>query len=159
MRKPLFLQWNYFPPDPVDSPLLNFFLNTLSGPAAGQARAQRAEQGGGARYIPYPNQGVAPQPGLRIQIQSGPWIRIRIRNLNLDPDSEGQKLPTKVKKNWEIPCYEVLDVLFWELKALFCNLTKGRTSWPGTRTESRAGRRGQVHEGSTVNQGVAPTAL
>jgi hypothetical protein len=42
----------FFPPDPVDSPLLNFFLNALGGQGgpAGQARAQRAEQGGGARY-------------------------------------------------------------------------------------------------------------
>ncbi len=60
-----FLQWNYyfFSPDPVDSPLLNFFLNALGGQGgpAGQARAQRAEQGGGARYMKDLSQGEAPQ--------------------------------------------------------------------------------------------------
>jgi hypothetical protein len=43
-------------------------------------------------------------------IQSGQWIRIRI--LNPDPVSGGQKLLTKVEKNVEISCFEVLDVLF-----------------------------------------------
>ncbi len=38
--------------------------------------------------------------GLRIRIQSGQWIRIRIRIWNPDPDPGGQKLPTKVEKNW-----------------------------------------------------------
>ncbi len=36
---------------------------------------------------------------------------------NLAPDPGGQKWPTKVEKNWEISCFEVLDILFWELKA------------------------------------------
>ncbi len=36
---------------------------------------------------------------------------------SLDPDPEGQKWPTKVGKILEISCFEVLDVLFWELKA------------------------------------------
>ncbi len=54
----------FSPPDPVDSPLLNFFLNALSGPAAGQARAHRAEQGGGARYMKDQNQGVAPHSSV-----------------------------------------------------------------------------------------------
>ncbi len=46
----------FLPPDPVDSPLLNFFLNALGGQGgpAGQARAQRAEQDGGARYRKMP---------------------------------------------------------------------------------------------------------
>ncbi len=35
---------------------------------------------------------------LWIRIQSGLWIRIRIRNP--DPDPRGQKWPTKVEKNW-----------------------------------------------------------
>jgi hypothetical protein len=33
-----------------------------------------------------------------------------------DPDPGGKKLPTKVEKNQEISCFEVLDVLFGELK-------------------------------------------
>jgi hypothetical protein len=44
-----------------------------------------------------------------IRIQLGQWIRIR------NPDPGGQKWPTKVEK--KISCFEVLDVLFWELKA------------------------------------------
>jgi hypothetical protein len=43
-----------------------------------------------------------------IRIQSGQWIRIR----NQDPDPGGQKLPTKVKKNYRNFIREVLDVLF-----------------------------------------------
>ncbi len=43
-----------------------------------------------------------------IRIQSGQWIRIRIR----DPDPGRQKLPAKVEK---ISFFEVLDVLFWLL--------------------------------------------
>jgi hypothetical protein len=54
-----------------------------------------------------------------IRIQSGQWIRICIRN----PDPGGQKWPTEVEKIKEISCFEVLDVLFWELKATyFCSL-------------------------------------
>jgi hypothetical protein len=45
-----------------------------------------------------------------IRIQSGQWIRIRIRNP--DPDPGGQKLPTKVEKNSKSSCFEVLDGLF-----------------------------------------------
>ncbi len=48
--------------------------------------------------------------GLRIRIQSGQWIRIP------DPDPDGQKYPQKVKK-FNSLCFEVLDGLFWELKA------------------------------------------
>jgi hypothetical protein len=41
---------------------------------------------------------ISQKPGfrIRIQIHSGRWIRIRIRNP--DPDLRGQKLPTKVEK-------------------------------------------------------------
>jgi hypothetical protein len=40
-----------------------------------------------------------------------------IRSVDPDPDSEsgspgGQKLPTKVEKNLQISCFEVLDGLF-----------------------------------------------
>jgi hypothetical protein len=35
-----------------------------------------------------------------------------IRSVDPDPDSVGQKWPTKVEKNYEISCFEVLDVLF-----------------------------------------------
>jgi hypothetical protein len=46
-----------------------------------------------------------------IRIQSGQWIRIHIRNP--DPDPGGQKLPTKKeRKNYEISCFVMLDVLF-----------------------------------------------
>jgi hypothetical protein len=45
-----------------------------------------------------------------IRIQSGQWIRKRIRNP--DPDPGGQKLTTRVETNLEISCFEVLDVLF-----------------------------------------------
>jgi hypothetical protein len=46
-----------------------------------------------------------------IRIQSGQWIRI------MDPDPGGQKWPTKVEKKFKRSCFEVLDGLFWELKA------------------------------------------
>ncbi len=67
-----------------------------------------------------------------IQIQSGHWIRmrihirIRIHIRNPYPDPGGQKWPTKrckSRKNLEISWFEVLDVLFWELKASFVNRT------------------------------------
>ncbi len=35
----------------------------------------------------------------------------------LDPDPGGQKWPKKIKKRTEFSSFEVLDVLFWELKA------------------------------------------
>jgi hypothetical protein len=40
---------------------------------------------------------VDPDPD-RIRIQWGPWIRIGIRIRNTDPDTGGQKLPTKIEK-------------------------------------------------------------
>jgi hypothetical protein len=49
------------------------------------------------------------------RILSGQLIRIRIRNQ--DPNPGGQKLPTKLGKNYDILCFEVLDVLFLALKA------------------------------------------
>ncbi len=62
-------------------------------------------------------------PGLRIRIririQSGQWIRP-------DPDPGGKKLPTKVENCSKSSCFEVLDGLFWELKAL---LSLGRSLW------------------------------
>ncbi len=48
-----------------------------------------------------------------IRIQSGQWIRIR----NRDPDPGGQKWPTKVEKIGKSSCFDVLDGIFWELKA------------------------------------------
>ncbi len=48
--------------------------------------------------------------GLRIRIQSGQWIRIRIRI------QDGKNDPQK-KKNLKNSCFKVLDGLFWELKA------------------------------------------
>ena len=45
-----------------------------------------------------------------VRIQLGQWIRICIRNPDLDP--EGQKWHAKVLKNQESSCFEVLDVLF-----------------------------------------------
>ncbi len=44
-------------------------------------------------------------------------IRIRIRIQNADPEPGGQKLPTKIENSKGFPCFEVLDVLFWGLKA------------------------------------------
>ncbi len=58
--------------------------------------------------------GLDPDPDW-IRIQSGQWIRIRIRNP--DPDPGGQKWPTKVEIFLKSSCIEVLDGLFWELKA------------------------------------------
>ncbi len=43
-----------------------------------------------------------------IRIQSGQWIRIRIRN----PYPGGQKLPTKVENFFKSSSFEVLDGLF-----------------------------------------------
>jgi hypothetical protein len=50
-----------------------------------------------------------------IRIQSGQWIRIRIRN----PVQEGKNDPQKKKKLLENSCLEVLDVLYLEQKASF----------------------------------------
>ncbi len=50
---------------------------------------------------------------FRIRVLSGQCIRIR----NPDPDPGGQKWPTKIGKNLESSCLEVLDVLFWGLKS------------------------------------------
>ncbi len=70
------------------------------------------------------------QPGLRIRIpigsgfnrvsgsRSGSVFGIRIRN----PDPGGGNDPQKYKK-LRISCFEVLDVLFWELKASFVTWT------------------------------------
>jgi hypothetical protein len=35
---------------------------------------------------------------IRIRIQWGPWIRLRNRIHDLDPDPGGQKLPTNIEK-------------------------------------------------------------
>jgi hypothetical protein len=56
-----------------------------------------------------------------IRIQSGQWIRIRIRYP--DPDPGGQKWPTKSRKIFNNSWFEVLDGLFWELKAPSVTLT------------------------------------
>ncbi len=45
-----------------------------------------------------------------IRINLSCWIRIRIQIA--DPDSGGQKCPTKIEKSTEFSCFEVLDVLF-----------------------------------------------
>jgi hypothetical protein len=45
------------------------------------------------------------------------WIRIRIDFGQLDPDPGGKKWPKKIEKSEEISRFEVLDVLFWGLKA------------------------------------------
>ncbi len=52
-----------------------------------------------------------------IRINLSCWIRIRIRIPYADPDPGGQKWPTKTEKSDEISCFELLDVLFWELEA------------------------------------------
>jgi hypothetical protein len=53
-----------------------------------------------------------PDPN-RIQIKSGQWIRIRIRNL--DPDPGGQR-SRKVKK------FHVLKCWMFSFESFFCNL-------------------------------------
>ena len=42
------------------------------------------------------------------------WIRIRIRNLNTDPDPGGQKLPTKVEKIHVLKCW-MASFVSWRL--------------------------------------------
>ncbi len=54
---------------------------------------------------------------IRIRINLNCWIRIRVQIADPDPDQGGQKWPTKIEKSTEILCIEVLDVLFWGLKA------------------------------------------
>jgi hypothetical protein len=56
---------------------------------------------------------------IRIRINLLCWIRIliRIQIADPDPDPEGQKWPKKIEKSTEFSCFEVLDVLFWGLKA------------------------------------------
>ena len=53
-----------------------------------------------------------------IRIQSGQWIRIRIRNPDSDPDPGGQKWPTKVEK---FMFWSVGWPLLWGA-GFFCNL-------------------------------------
>ncbi len=54
-----------------------------------------------------------------IRINLSCWIRIRIRIQIADPDPDpgGQKWPQKIEKRTEFSSFEVLDVLFWGLKA------------------------------------------
>ncbi len=52
-----------------------------------------------------------------IRINLSCWIRIRIQIADPDPDPGGQKWPTKMEKSTEFSYSEVLDVLFWGLKA------------------------------------------
>jgi hypothetical protein len=54
-----------------------------------------------------------------LRIQSGQWIGIP----NTDQDPGGQKLPTKKKKKFRNFSFEVLDVLFSQLKASFVTWT------------------------------------
>ncbi len=63
---------------------------------------------------------VADPDPFRIRIHPGQWIRIRIRNP--DPDPGGQKWPIKVEF-FLSSRFEVLDGLFWELKASFVTWT------------------------------------
>ncbi len=44
-------------------------------------------------------------------------IRIRIQIADPDPDPGEQQLSTKLDTITEFACFEVLDVLFWGLKA------------------------------------------
>ncbi len=52
-----------------------------------------------------------------IRINLSCWIRIRTQIADPDPDRGGQKWPKKIEKRTEFSSFEVLDVLFWELKA------------------------------------------
>ncbi len=54
-----------------------------------------------------------------IRINLSCWIRIliRIQIADPDPDPGGLKCPTKIEKSIEFSCFEVLDFLFWGLKA------------------------------------------
>ncbi len=52
-----------------------------------------------------------------IRINLSCWIRIRIRIQIADPDPGRQKWPQKIEKRTEFSSFEVLDVLFWGLKA------------------------------------------
>ena len=55
--------------------------------------------------------------GFWIRIQSGQWIRIRIRNP--DPDPGGQKLPTKGEKIHVLKCW----------MASYCELQASSVTW------------------------------
>jgi hypothetical protein len=45
-----------------------------------------------------------------------------VRSVDLDPDPVGQKGPTKIGKNLEFSCFEVMDVLFLRAEGFFCSL-------------------------------------
>jgi hypothetical protein len=47
-----------------------------------------------------------------IRINLSCWIRIRIQIADPYPDPGGKKSPTKIEKNREFSCFELLDVLF-----------------------------------------------
>ncbi len=53
----------------------------------------------------------------RIRINLSCWIWIWIHILNVDPDPGEQKWPTNIEKSKEFSCFEVLEALFWGLKA------------------------------------------
>jgi hypothetical protein len=50
------------------------------------------------------------------------WIRIPIDFGWVDSDPGGQIRPTKIEKSLEISCFEVLDVLFWGVKAFLLQI-------------------------------------
>jgi hypothetical protein len=62
-------------------------------------------------------------PGLLIR------IRIEFGRLDPDPDAGGRKWPTKKIKCWEMFRFQVLDVLFWGLKASPVTLTSFKEAW------------------------------
>jgi hypothetical protein len=79
-------------------------------PVAGEHGAiDRVENGNPAHKRRHFNQDCGSVTGW-IRIQSGQWIRIRIRNPH--PDPGGKKWPTKAEKKFKSSCFEVLDGLF-----------------------------------------------
>ncbi len=84
----------------------------------GSRRAKSMEIHADTNRYRYPRL-IPRQPGIRIRIRINLscWIRIRIHIADPDPDPGGQKLSTKIEKSTEFSCFEVLDVLFWGLKA------------------------------------------
>ncbi len=112
--------------DPVVAPAVPSSSSSCCGPLLKNSRSPLC-----ARLPPLPSTATftrnpyKKKSEFRIRIRSrfnqvsgsGSVLGIRIQN------QEGKNDPHESRKNLEISCFEVLDVLFWELKASFATWT------------------------------------
>ncbi len=82
---------------------------------APRGRGRRRRRTTAVRFLPRPQNSLLTLPTR--------FLYFSLLSRVADPDPVGHKWPTKVGKNSEISCFEVLDVLFWKLKASFVTWT------------------------------------